>query len=258
LPEDGTGLPFGPQPDQLIGPPGRVQDIKSLAPPKKPPTDIPNITRIENYLAEGERPREDSLIDGDEICLPGNPIHDYYKHNVEQFTSICGFSPPDFCHICDLLTDSLEMQRRGRHRTIGPVDSFLLFLHWLRSGNSVESIAAVFGFTKNILHARALEVLQRLPPLIGRFVTAQGGAPFPCHDECPTCGFIVDATIQDRRPPAGPLQDVKRYFSGKHNCSCLKSQVVTNRDVLAVHIVARVPGATHDFRVFRENLMIPV
>jgi hypothetical protein len=101
----------------------------------------------------------DELIDGDEISLSANPIHDDYKYNAGQFTSICGFSPPDFCQLCNPLTDCLEMQRRGRRRTIGPVDSFLLFLHWLRSGNSVESIPAVFGFPKNTLHARVLKVL---------------------------------------------------------------------------------------------------
>jgi hypothetical protein len=44
------------------------------------------------------------------------------------------------------------------------------------------------------------------------------------------------------------------YYSGKHRHYCLKSQVITNREGLAVHIVAGVPGAKHDFQLFQENL----
>jgi hypothetical protein len=201
---------------------------------------------------------DDELIDGDEICLSANPIHDDDKLNAVQFTSICSFSPPHFCQLCDPLTDCLEIQRRGRHRTIGPVDSFLPFLRWPSSGNPVESIAAVFGFPKNTLHARVLKVLSRVhDPLIGRFITAQACAPLLRHDEYLTYGFIVGETVQNSRRRPGPFQEVKRDFSGKHNCNCLKSEVITNRDGLAVHIVTGVARATHDLRLFRENL-VPV
>jgi hypothetical protein len=62
----------------------------------------------------------------------------------------------------------------------------------------------------------------------------------------------VDATVQDRGPPVGRYEDAQKYFSGKHHIYCLKSQVVTNREGLAVHVVAGVPGVQHDLRLFRD------
>jgi hypothetical protein len=153
------------------------------------------------------------------------------------------------------LAECIGRQRGGRIRSIGPIDSFLLFLHWLRSDNPMDAIAAAFKLSKNTLHARMLEVLDRVhDPLVTRFVTAQACAPLPVRGEHPACGFIVDATIQNRGRPVGTFEEAKRYLSGKHKLYCLKSQVITNRDGLAVLIVAGVPGAKHDFQLFRDNL----
>jgi hypothetical protein len=90
--------------------------------------------------------------------------------------------------------------------------------------------------------------------LTGGFITAHARAPLLYDNEYPPCRFIVDASIQDRRRPARLYHNVKPYFSGKNKCDCLKCQVITNRDGMPVHIVAEVPRAMHDLRLFRENL----
>jgi hypothetical protein len=66
-------------------------------------------------------------------------------------------------------------------------------------------------------------------------------------------GFITDATVQKRGRPAASFEKAWRYFSGKHWIDCLKSQVVTNRQGLALHIVAGVLGSIHDFALFRST-----
>jgi hypothetical protein len=90
--------------------------------------------------------------------------------------------------------------------------------------------------------------------LITRYITFHANLPFPGRDEFPECGLIVDATVQKRPQPAGPIPNGKEYFSGKHHIHCLKSQVIISRAGVAVHIVAGVPGAKHDFQLFREHL----
>jgi hypothetical protein len=102
----------------------------------------------------------------------------------------------------------------------------------------MDAIDAAFKLSKNTVHARVLEVLDRVhDPLVMRFVAAQARAPLPLRGEHPACGFIIDATIQNRGRPVGTFEEA-----------------ITNRDGLAVHIVAGVPGAKHDFQLFQDNL----
>jgi hypothetical protein len=174
---------------------------------------------------------DDELVDGDEISLSVNSIYDHYEHNAEQFISPCGFSSPDFCQLCDPLTECLEMRRRGRHQTI---DSFLLFLRWLCSGHSVESIAVVFGFSKSTLHPRVLELLEGAHDLlIGRLFTAQGRDSLLRDDESLMWGFS-----STRRSGAAPKCQAVLLREAQMRLP----EVITNRDDLTVH------GTMQDFR----------
>jgi hypothetical protein len=129
------------------------------------------------------------------------------------------------------------------------------FLHWLRSGNPIDAIAAAFKLPDRTLYTRKLEVVDRVhDSLVTRFLTAQACALLPLCEEYPACGFTVDATIHNRGRPVGTFEEGKRYFSGKHKLYCLKSQVIANRNGLAVHIVAGVPGAKPDFQLFQDDL----
>jgi hypothetical protein len=131
----------------------------------------------------------------------------------------------------------------------------VLFLHWLRSGNPIDAIAAPFKLSNSTLHTRKLEVVHRVhDPLVTRFVTAQARAPLSLREEHPACGFIVGATIQNRGRTVGTFEETKRDFSGKPKLHCLKSRVITNRDGLAVQIMAGAPSGKHDFQLFGDNL----
>jgi hypothetical protein len=57
------------------------------------------------------------------------------------------------------------------------MDSFFFFLHWLRTGNSVETIAAGFHLQPDTLHKRLHEVAAVIhDPLFRMYVTSQASA----------------------------------------------------------------------------------
>jgi hypothetical protein len=148
--------------------------------------------RVERYLIDTERDMEefrarieevttnDELIDGDEESPLTNPIHNLYEPDALRFTSLCGFSPPDFRQLYEPLAERVERHRGRRTRSIGPADGFLLFLHWLRMGNSINTIATAFGLSVSAFHMPMLEVLDRVhDPLVEGFVTDRARAPSP-------------------------------------------------------------------------------
>jgi hypothetical protein len=119
----------------------------------------------------------------------------------------------------------------------------------------MDQVAAGFSLTRNPLSSRVQDLLVLThDDLVTRHISAHANAEFPTREAYPRCGLIVDATAQDGGRPAGPFEDARKYFSGEHFCYCLKSQVITNREGLAVHVVVGMPGAKHDFVLFRENL----
>jgi hypothetical protein len=198
---------------------------------------------------------DEDLADGADDRGPENPIHEQLSADVGLFATLCGFSTADFAELYGPLHQSLSRTRRGRRPAIGPMDSFLLLLHWLRSGQPFVMIAAGFRLNPQTVHRRVMEVAELVHgPLVARFITPAARTAFPAEETLPDCGLVVDATVQNRGRPVGPFEEARRYDSGKHCLDCLKSQVVTNRRGAAVLVVAGIPGAVHDMMLFREHV----
>jgi hypothetical protein len=210
----------------------------------------------ENYWIEVERTEIDAtFIDEEDEQDSTNAIYSDLRQDVASFTAFCGFSPPDFANLYGPLEDLLSVVHRGRRRVIGPIDSFLLFLHWLRTGNSFAIIASVFHLKPETLRNRVIQVADIIhEPLVARFITSAGSAVFAPSEVLPECGLVVDATVQKRGRPVGAFAESKRYYSGNHHMYCLKSQVITDRHGMAVHIIAGIRGAIHDVRLFRDHI----
>jgi hypothetical protein len=172
----------------------------------------------------------------------------------DDFYELCGFRVPAFQELYRGVAHLLEIPNRGRKKVIGPIDGFFLFLHWLRSANPIDKIAIAFNVGTATLykhiHKVAITVRQ---PFVEMFIISRWAGRLASGQLCPECGLVVDATVQKRGRPVGAFQEAKKYFSGKHWIYCLKSQVVTNREGLAMHVVAGEPGATHDLTLFRKH-----
>lgn len=70
----------------------------------------------------------------------------------------------------------------------------------------------------------------------------------------PTCGYIIDATVQQINQPGLEWEEASKYFSRKHSIYCLKSKVIVTLNGLAVHIVTAVKGLIHDKTIFGESI----
>jgi hypothetical protein len=131
-----------------------------------------------------------------------------------------------------------------------------LFLHWLRSANPIDQIAAHFDLKfptlYKHLHKLALAVHNRL---VTKYMTDLREQPLRVTgDDYRSYGLVVDATVQKRGWPAASFEEARRYFSEKHWIYCLKPQAVTNRQGLALHVVAGVPGSVDDLTLFRSSV----
>lgn len=200
-------------------------------------------------------PVSSELLDAEEDETPVDPIFAKWERNAHAFQTLFVFSPADFLILYALVEGRLTLGGRGRPRAIGPKDSLLLFLNWLRTGNSLELVATGFELKKATVDRTVKEVARVATPIsVDRFITRQARMPFPAQEDFADCGLVVDARVQDRGRPVGTQLEAKSYYSGKHHLYCLKSQVVTNRDGLAVLVDAGVRGATHDLTLFRQGV----
>jgi hypothetical protein len=175
---------------------------------------------FEKYLRICEEERSDwrkkvaridvdvAVFDGDEVIEVVDPIYQEYSEDSGLFKASCGFSLRDFNILYDLLSGVLDVQRRGRHRVIGQRDSLLIFLHWIRTDNSMASIAQSLRICEDTLYRRVRELIHLVhDPLVNQFITGCANAPFTAGEAFPGCGLIVDATVQYRGIPVGRYEE---------------------------------------------------
>jgi hypothetical protein len=187
---------------------------------------------------------DESVLDADDPPVYTNPIFEDLCSDHDTFYTICGFSERNFLTLYELLKRLLTKPKWGRKVAIGPIDDFFLFLHWLRTAATIDLIAGTFHIRPaklyKILKKTAMEIHGQLAE---RFITTPSRDRWTAGEKFSDCGLIVDATVQKRGRPAGRFVEAKLFFSGKYHLYCLKLQVVTNREVIAIHVVAGVPGS---------------
>ena len=93
------------------------------------------------------------------------------------------------------------------------------------------------------------------PKLINELITNQAKeCEIIADDEFPSCGYIVDATVQQINQLSLEWEEASKFFSGKHSLYCLKSQVIFTLKGLAVHIATNYKGAVHDKAILDETI----
>jgi hypothetical protein len=96
---------------------------------------------------------------------------------------------------------------------IGPTDSFLLFLHWLRQAAPIVKIAGAFSLNADTFQKCHHEMTDQVHDvLVDIYITGQARAPLPRRLDYPGCGILVDATVQDRGRPVGRYENAQKYF----------------------------------------------
>jgi hypothetical protein len=164
-------------------------------------------------------------LDGDEPDPLENPIIEHYEHDPDAFFTLCGSDIGHFRRLFDDIKAQITVPTPGRRPVLAAKDSFFLFLHWLRSANPVDQIAAHFDLRSPTLyqhlHKLALAVHS---PLVTKYITDLQERPLRVTaSDYRSYGLVVGATVQKRGRPAASFEEAPRYFSGKHRIYCLKS-----------------------------------
>jgi hypothetical protein len=158
------------------------------------------------------------MINADEISEVDDAMYRAYPQgNPDIFLQLSGFNVRDFDALYSLASEILEVRKRGRSRTIGPRDSFLLLLHWPRTGASTVRIAISMQLSSDTLYCRLRRLVDSLwEPLVETFTNAAARELFTADGDLLQCGLIVDSTVQYRRRPTRVWEQVRKFFSGKH------------------------------------------
>jgi hypothetical protein len=213
--------------------------------------------RFDEFARENrDGERYEALLDGDEPDLLENPIVEHYERDPDAFFMLCGFDIGHFRPLLDVIEAQITVPTRSRRPMLGAKNNFFLFLYWLRSANPIDQVAAHFDLRSPTLykhlHKLVLTVHSRL---VTKYVVDLREQPLRVTgSDYRSCGLVIDATVQKRGRPAASFEEARKYFFGKHRIYCLKSQVVTSRQGLALHVVAGVPGSVHDHALFRSTV----
>ena len=182
-------------------------------------------------------------------------IFDFYSSDAEMFYNEIGFSIDEFEHLFMLSADCFIYKGKGRKPQISQRDILVVLLHFLRRYPKLEEMSAAYGTSVSKLAKiidRAIDsAYERFVPLLIDRPAAD--INLPVDQNVPECGYIIDATVQRIQVPAGDFTQKKKWFSGKHYCYCLKSQVITDMKGAAIMVSSGYYGSMHDLALFRET-----
>lgn len=182
-------------------------------------------------------------------------LYNYYSQDPEMFYNEIGFSIDEFDHLFGLSSGCFIFKGKGRKPQISQKDILILLLHFLRRYPKLEEMGAAYNMSASklskILDKAIIAAHDRFVPLL--IQRPADNIDLPVDQNVPECGYIVDATVQRILVPIGTFDQKKKWFSGKHGCYCLKSQVITDMKGAAIMVSSGYEGSIHDLNVFREN-----
>lgn len=185
-----------------------------------------------------------------------NEIYDYFSNDEEEFYNFTGFTIDEFGELFNLVEVVLSRPLRGRKPKYSIKDQFLILLHYLRYYPRLEGLKTIFHLEPSTMENLLIRNLQAIcPKLVNEFITTQAQEyEIVADDDFPSCGYIVDATVQQINQPSLEWEESSKYFSGKHSMYCLKSQVIVTLKGLAVHVATGYKGSIHDKAIFDETI----
>lgn len=184
-----------------------------------------------------------------------HPLFNRIAANEQDFYVLTGFAVHEFERLLFDLKTCLTFKGRGKRTKLHPKDVLVLLLIYLRRYPRFEEMSAYFGIKVSTLQKIILRSIMAASKQIKKiYIDALPSDDLPSWEPFPECTLIVDATVQEIPRLFGTFEEVKVWYSGKHEMYCLKSQVVINRAGLAVHIVSSKPGSIHDLKILKESM----
>ena len=199
---------------------------------------------------EAELPPED-----DDEVLTHSAVHAYFTANngMETFTNFNGNQIMDMWRPLNALMG--QERRRGPVPLTTTMDHLLLYLVWLKSGQSYAEIAAVFRISEtrledimNRVRAPLLEVLQN------KWWNPRRRPRYLPNLPVPTAGIIIDGHTTQICVPKLPFEQAKVYFDGKNHIYGLKNEVAVSAHAphYCLFVSPHFPASVHDYEIHKQ------
>lgn len=169
--------------------------------------------------------------------------------------SMTGFTPTDIEQLVTVSENIFSTSRRGRRIQLYPIDFIVILLQYLRCYPHFERGAFLFNLKPATYEKYVKTALESLwSVFVKEFITTPAEhCDLPISPHFPEASYVVDATVQKINTPIDQFNDAKLFYSGKHYCYCLKSQVIVDVMGAALDVIAGIPGSQHDMNVFKKN-----
>lgn len=192
-----------------------------------------------------------------------NIIFDKFNRSTNGIKVMTGFTAEDFEELYCLVELSLieNGSKRGRKSKLSKKDKLLLLLTFLHSYVRLDKISMDFNVKSSCAIKTIISTANSIhDTLINEFVI-----PIKKHEQLnkniiltknPSVALIVDATVFPIQKPAMSFISAKAFYSEKHGFYCLKREVAVLPNGMAAFFSQCVPGAVHDFNLFKKRMGI--
>lgn len=197
------------------------------------------------------------MMDFHRLALQPAHFHGFTGLTVEEATTLAAVTRPDWEAYRKTRVKVRRQRKMGGGRKLGIPefkDRLLVFLIYAKLYPTYAFLEYLFDVDQtNICHiVKEMAVLLSDKIIINRHhkrirSLADLKAVMPALDE-----VIVDATEQKVNRPA-KKRTRKAYHSGKKKAFTIKTQIVTTRQKIIVHVAGPSPGRTHDYRYFQTT-----
>ncbi|KAJ8578303.1 hypothetical protein ON010_g904 [Phytophthora cinnamomi] len=221
------------------------------------------LSRIDLQANQGES--------DDDLASP-SPVYDrcLRVYGADHVLRMCNFAPMEFERLWDALEDHILSHwnvGRGKKSSNDPKDILFMLLASLKHCGSWDTVSNLFHIDPSPFQKMIKKFTTMLEPFVYQtFVedeekrwtmkqlTATGNtfANFPC------ARYATDVTFQQADTPSGRVNEIKKYFSGKHHLYGLKVEVSVIPTGVAVNCSSWEPGSVHDSTIFRSNKMFHI
>lgn len=202
--------------------------------------------RIDQNHEEERPPRHEPMTITAEAIIAAN--------DERKMKMLTNFTINEFQVVYNVV-DQVLKERAHKDTIASPQTRFLLTLTWCKYGETYKPMAMKFGlkytYARQIVTQTISQTHSILESVYIKWISVPEriGANIPVVDYQFLLGSI-DATVQRIYRPSRRQRD---YYSGKHKMHCIKTQALVHPGGLLIHHSHCVPGAQHDFNLFKNS-----
>ena len=169
----------------------------------------------------------------------------------KSFSRLIGMSPEAFAKLHKAMEKPWQAhlkkhKKQGRPRKLPLSDLIFMTLLYYRTYLPQVFIGELFGLNDS----NVCRNIQEVEPLLAKVVSIKKRVLTAEEARA----LIIDAT---ESPIERPIHGQKAYYSGKKKHHTVKTEIRVTEKGKIVHVSKTIPGATHDFALFKQGKPLP-